>query len=139
MWSATWPKEVEGLARDYQKEFIQVNIGSMELSASHTITQHVDLCDEREKIFKTKEILDKSEKNGKTIIFTGTKRNADELTRQLVNDRYSALAIHGDKKQNERDWVMKEFKEGRCNVLIATDVAARGLGMLLFTRLEVEA
>ena len=49
MWSATWPKEVEALARDYQSEFIQVNIGSMELSASHTITQHVDLCEESEK------------------------------------------------------------------------------------------
>ncbi len=49
MWSATWPKEVEALARDYQSDFIQVNIGSLELSASHTITQHVDICDESQK------------------------------------------------------------------------------------------
>ncbi|KAJ3365012.1 ATP-dependent RNA helicase dbp2 [Kappamyces sp. JEL0680] len=127
LWSATWPKEVEGLARDYQKEFIQVNIGSLELSASHTITQHVDICDESEKSRKTKAILDQQPKESKVIIFTGTKRNADMVTDELRRDGYSALAIHGDKKQNERDWVMREFKQGRCQILIATDVAARGL------------
>jgi ATP-dependent RNA helicase DDX5/DBP2 len=52
MWSATWPKEVEGLARDYQKDFIQVNIGSLDLSASHTITQIVDICDDHQKLNK---------------------------------------------------------------------------------------
>ncbi len=50
------------------------------------------------------------------------------MTRNLRDDKYKALAIHGDKKQQERDWVMREFKEGRSNILIATDVAARGLG-----------
>ena len=50
------------------------------------------------------------------------------MTTELRRDQYKALAIHGDKKQNERDWVMREFKEGRCQILIATDVAARGLG-----------
>jgi ATP-dependent RNA helicase DDX5/DBP2 len=128
MWSATWPKEVEALARDYQQEFIQVNIGSMELSASHTITQHVDLCDEHDKMRKTKEILDKSDRRSKIIIFTGKKITADELTYQLKNSGYSAMAIHGDKKQAERDYVMRQFKESRIDILIATDVAARGLG-----------
>jgi ATP-dependent RNA helicase DDX5/DBP2 len=100
----------------------------MELSASHTITQHVDICDEFEKARKTKEILGKHPKEEKVIVFTGTKRNADSLTDELRRDGFSALALHGDKKQNERDWVMKEFKQGRCQVLVATDVAARGLG-----------
>ena len=52
MWSATWPKEVEALARDYQHDFIQVNIGSLDLSASHNITQIVDIVSEQEKFTK---------------------------------------------------------------------------------------
>lgn len=70
------------------------------------------------------------ERNSKTIIFTGTKRTADEITRFLRQDGFAALAIHGDKKQQERDWVMSEFKSGKAPILIATDVAARGLGKL---------
>ncbi len=50
MWSATWPKEVERLAQDYQKDYIQTNIGSLELSASHTITQYVELIEDYEKV-----------------------------------------------------------------------------------------
>jgi ATP-dependent RNA helicase DDX5/DBP2 len=131
MWSATWPKEVQSLARDYQKEFIQVNIGSLDLSASHTITQIVDICDESEKFRKTKDILDDmrdKRDNSKVIIFTGTKRAADMLNRDLRDDGYRTVVIHGDKKQNERDWVMNDFKNGKSWILIATDVAARGLG-----------
>jgi ATP-dependent RNA helicase DDX5/DBP2 len=131
MWSATWPKEVQSLARDYQKDFIQVNIGSLDLSASHTITQKVELCGEQEKYKKTTEILDRMRdlrEHSKVIIFTGTKRAADSLNRDLRDDGFRCLAIHGDKKQNERDWVMSEFKSGRSWILIATDVAARGLG-----------
>ncbi|KAI8898558.1 P-loop containing nucleoside triphosphate hydrolase protein [Globomyces pollinis-pini] len=140
LWSATWPKEVEALARDYQKEFIQVNIGSLDLSASHTITQNVEIVTEMDKTSRfallflhcrTKQILndmlDKRD-NSKVIIFTGTKRNADQLCRDLARDKYPVLAIHGDKKQQERDWVMGQFKSGRSSILIATDVAARGLG-----------
>jgi ATP-dependent RNA helicase DDX5/DBP2 len=64
----------------------------------------------------------------KTLIFVSTKRNADDITSFLRHEGVNALAIHGDKSQNERDWVMKEFKESRCPVMVATDVAARGLG-----------
>lgn len=64
----------------------------------------------------------------KLIIFMATKRSSDEITRFLRQSGFPALAIHGDKKQQERDWVMKEFKSGKTPILIATDVAARGLG-----------
>ncbi|KAJ3279028.1 ATP-dependent RNA helicase dbp2, partial [Borealophlyctis nickersoniae] len=63
----------------------------------------------------------------KTIIFTGTKRMADEITRYLRQDEFAALAIHGDKKQQERGRVMQGFRKGRAPILVATDVAARGL------------
>jgi ATP-dependent RNA helicase DDX5/DBP2 len=69
-----------------------------------------------------------ADKDNKTIIFTATKRTADDLTYYLRQNGMSALGIHGDKKQNERDWVMAEFKSGKSPILIATDVAARGLG-----------
>ena len=64
----------------------------------------------------------------KTLIFVETKRKADDLTRCMRRDGWPALAIHGDKQQGERDWVLNEFKAGKTPILIATDVAARGLG-----------
>jgi ATP-dependent RNA helicase DDX5/DBP2 len=73
-----------------------------------------------------------ADKEQKTIIFTATKKMADEITYELRWDGFAALGIHGDKKQQERDWVMNEFKSGKSPILIATDVAARGLGISLF-------
>lgn len=62
-------------------------------------------------------------------MFTETKRKCDEITRMVRKDGFNALCIHGDKSQPERDWVLQEFRSGNCLILIATDVAARGLGM----------
>merc|ERR1719487_2602355 len=62
----------------------------------------------------------------KIIIFSETKRGADELTREMRLDGFPALCLHGDKKQEERDWVLK-FKTGKSPLLLATDVASRGL------------
>merc|ERR1712159_435235 len=63
----------------------------------------------------------------KIIIFTATKRGADNLTREMRHEGFAALSIHGDKEQKERDWVLQQFRDGRQPILIATDVAARGL------------
>lgn len=68
-------------------------------------------------------------KDEKIIMFTATKRVADEITDELRRCGFPALALHGDKRQQERDYVMREFKAGRSPILVATDVAARGLGM----------
>jgi ATP-dependent RNA helicase DDX5/DBP2 len=70
------------------------------------------------------------DKNNKILIFTGTKRVADEITRFLRQDGWPALSIHGDKQQNERDWVLNEFKTGKSPIMVATDVASRGIGMI---------
>ena len=69
-----------------------------------------------------------AEKENKTIIFTETKRGSDELTRQMRREGWPGMCIHGDKSQQERDWVLREFRSGRSPILVATDVAARGLG-----------
>ena len=132
MWSATWPKEVRQLASDYQQDFIQVNIGSMDLAANHRITQIVEICsdfEKRDRMLKHMENV-MNDKNNKILIFTGTKRVADEITRFLRQDGWPALSIHGDKQQNERDWVLNEFKTGKSPIMVATDVASRGIGMI---------
>lgn len=66
---------------------------------------------------------------GKLLVFTETKRKCDDITRMVRRDGFNALCIHGDKSQPERDWVLQEFRSGKASILIATDVAARGLGM----------
>ncbi|SMY20930.1 unnamed protein product [Zymoseptoria tritici ST99CH_1A5] len=129
MWSATWPKEVRQLASDYQQNFIQVNIGSHELSANHRIHQIVEVVsdfEKRDKMLKHLEAI-MEDKANKILIFTSTKRVADEITRLLRQDGWPALSIHGDKQQNERDWVLNEFKTGKSPIMVATDVASRGI------------
>ncbi|MCJ1243227.1 ATP-dependent RNA helicase dbp2 [Trapelia coarctata] len=129
MWSATWPKDVRQLAADYLNDYIQVNIGSMDLSANHRITQVVEIVSEFEKREKMTKHLERimEDKDNKILIFTGTKRVADDITRFLRQDGWPALSIHGDKQQNERDWVLNEFKTGKSPIMVATDVASRGI------------
>ncbi|EWY85286.1 ATP-dependent RNA helicase DBP2 [Fusarium oxysporum NRRL 32931] len=131
MWSATWPKEVRALASDFLQDFIQVNIGSMELAANHRITQIVEVVTDMEKRDRMIKHLEKvmENKENKILIFVGTKRIADEITRFLRQDGWPALSIHGDKQQNERDWVLDQFKTGKSPIMVATDVASRGIGM----------
>jgi ATP-dependent RNA helicase DDX5/DBP2 len=131
MWSATWPKEVQRLAHDYLKEFIQVNIGADGLTANHNITQIVEVISESEKHERLNYHLGQvlaNEATNKTLVFVGTKKAADEIVAFLRRDGYPALGIHGDKAQSERDWVLGEFRAGRAPIMVATDVASRGIG-----------
>lgn len=130
MWSATWPKEVRNLAEEFLDNYIQINIGSLTLSANHNILQIVDVCEENEKDFKLLKLLGEisSEKDTKTIIFVETKKRVDDITRAISRQGWRACAIHGDKSQQERDYVLASFRNGRNAILVATDVAARGLG-----------
>lgn len=129
MWSATWPKEVRQLASDFLQDYIQTNIGSMDLAANHRITQIVEVVSDFEKRDRMTKHLESimEDRNNKVLIFTGTKRVADEITRFLRQDGWPALSIHGDKQQNERDWVLNEFKTGKSPIMVATDVASRGI------------
>uniref|UniRef100_A0A8D3EDH0 RNA helicase n=1 Tax=Scophthalmus maximus TaxID=52904 RepID=A0A8D3EDH0_SCOMX len=129
MWSATWPKEVRQLAEDFLKDSVQINVGALELSANHNILQIVDVCMESEKDHKLFQLMEEimAEKENKTIIFVETKKRCDDLTRRMRRDGWPAMCIHGDKSQPERDWVLSEFRSGKAPILIATDVASRGL------------
>lgn len=132
MFSATWPKEVKNLAEEFLQDYIQINIGSLNLSANHNIIQIIDVCDETEKEGKLIKILSdiSAENDRKTIVFVETKRRADEITRAINRRGFNAVSIHGDKSQSERDYTLSSFRSGRHNVeiLVATDVASRGLG-----------
>ncbi|XP_026486898.1 ATP-dependent RNA helicase p62 [Vanessa tameamea] len=131
MWSATWPKEVRKLAEDYLGDYVQINVGSMQLSANHNILQIVDVCQEHEKENKLNVLLQEIGQNqdpgAKTIIFVETKRKVENITRNIRRYGWPAVCMHGDKTQQERDDVLYQFKQGRASILVATDVAARGL------------
>jgi len=129
MFSATWPKEVRALAEDFLHDYVHVTIGSLQLSANHNILQIIDVCTEPEKEQKLVRLMEEimREKENKTLIFAETKRRVDELNRRMLRDQWPCVSIHGDKSQKEREYVLNEFRMGKAPILIATDVAARGL------------
>jgi ATP-dependent RNA helicase DDX5/DBP2 len=83
MWSATWPKEVEGMARDFLKNPYQVTVGSLELSANKAIKQLVTVCEDNEKYSHCLRFLREHFKGDRTIMFVETKKGCDMLTRSL--------------------------------------------------------
>jgi len=91
------------------------------------VEQIVKIVEEYDKKRALYDVLEKAMDGSKILIFTGTKRTADIITRQLREDGWPARAIHGDKSQNERDWVLEEFKSSKSPIMVATDVASRGL------------
>lgn len=93
MWSATWPKEVRQLASDFLNDYIQVNVGSLNLSANRSITQIVDVVSDFEKRDKMIAHMEKimESRNSKVLLFTSTKRVADDITRFLRQDGWPAL------------------------------------------------
>ncbi|KAK4845149.1 hypothetical protein QYF36_001571 [Acer negundo] len=127
MYTATWPKEVRKIAADLLVNPVQVNIGNVdELAANKAITQYIEVLAPMEKHRRLEQILRSQEPGSKIIIFCSTKKMCDQLARNLTR-QFGAAAIHGDKSQGERDHVLNQFRTGRSPVLVATDVAARGL------------
>lgn len=129
MWSATWPKEVQTLAEDFLNDYININVGSLNLAANHNIIQHIKVCEESEKEQELLELLKTlaSDASNKCIIFVETKKKVEDILAVVQREGYSATSIHGNKCQNERDNVLSRFRDGKTNILVATDVAARGL------------
>merc|ERR1719410_2566479 len=127
MFSATWPDEVKDLAQEFLGNFTFMKIGSEELCANKNIHQEVIVTT---KDYKMEQFLiDMEEKlsRKKVLVFTERKATVDRLERLLRNRRVRAMGIHGDKSQAARSETLRRFKDGSCKVMIATDVAARGL------------
>ncbi|EER12990.1 RNA helicase, putative [Perkinsus marinus ATCC 50983] len=129
MWSATWPKEVQSMARDFcREEPIRLTVGNTQLQANPDVKQRVEVVSEMDKRQMFFDWLKETyPKGSRIIVFTETKKGADALTREMRYNNFNAASIHGDKEQRERDRILNDFKTGRCNVLVATDVAQRGL------------
>jgi len=131
MFSATWPAEVQALAECLlSPNVLTIEVGGALADsgkANAAIEQRVIVCDEEQKLARLVTLLEEIMDGSKILIFASSKKRCDLLTRDLRLDGWPALAMHGDKSQEERDWVLQEFKDGAQPLLIATDVAQRGL------------
>lgn len=132
MFTATWPKEVRELASSFMRQPVKVSIGNRdELTANKRITQIVEVVKPRakEKILLSllKKYQSGAKKNEKVLIFALYKKEAARVERNLRYNGYNVSAIHGDLTQQQRTNALNEFKSGKTNLLLATDVAARGL------------
>jgi len=129
MFSATWPQEVQAIARGYTKNPVHVQIGSLELTANNQITQklkQIDSSVEKDKEFYS-DVKHHLMEGNKILVFVNQKREADRLAHNLNRARVPSGAIHGDKSQRQRDEAMYGFRKGQTKILIATDVCARGI------------
>ena len=126
MFSATWPREVQSLAESYQKRYIRMHVGSMELTANADVKQIVFVVQDFQKMDRLMEIIAKGPYK-KVLVFTATKRDCEHMCDRLRRERVFALSIHGDKTQQQRDQSLEQFRQARAGCLIATDVAQRGL------------
>eukprot|EP00322_Chrysochromulina_rotalis_P013821 CAMPEP_0115857668 /NCGR_PEP_ID=MMETSP0287-20121206/15697_1 /TAXON_ID=412157 /ORGANISM="Chrysochromulina rotalis, Strain UIO044" /LENGTH=689 /DNA_ID=CAMNT_0003311901 /DNA_START=30 /DNA_END=2099 /DNA_ORIENTATION=+ len=127
-YTATWPRAVRALAYEFLRTPVQVEVGDINsLNANKDITQYVHVTrHQSEKQQLLSQIFSSLPAGSRTLIFTSTKRMADQLGMQL-RGQVGVGVIHGDKDQREREMVLSEFKAGRRPVMIATDVAARGI------------
>lgn len=125
MFSATFPRDIQMLARDFLKDYIFLSVGRVG-STSENITQKVEYVEDQDKRSVLLDIL-QAHQGGLTLIFVETKRMADNLSEFLLNQNFPATSIHGDRTQRERERALEMFRTGRCPVLVATAVAARGL------------
>jgi superfamily II DNA/RNA helicase len=126
MFSATWTKEVNSLANDFIQNPVHMIVGSSELTINTNITQIIEKVDEYEKLSKSLIILDEH-KTKKVLVFVKTKKNCDDLASRLYTKGFKVDAIHGDKAQFKRDKILSLFRSTKIGILVATDVAARGL------------
>ncbi|CAD2113657.1 hypothetical protein YYG_00292 [Plasmodium vinckei petteri] len=125
MFSATFRKEIQVLAKDYLCNYTFLLVGKVG-STNEYIKQNLVYSEEENKCSFLLKLLSENS-NGLTIIFVETKRKADIIERFLNNQKLNAVCIHGDKSQDERERALELFKRGIKNILVATDVAARGL------------
>jgi ATP-dependent RNA helicase RhlE len=123
--SATMPKEIAGLAGDMLKDPVHVSVAPAATTAER-VEQHVYYVDGGAKRDLLVELLQNKDIS-RAIVFTRTKRGADRVAQHLEHATIGAAAIHGNKSQSQRLRALKDFRDGRTRVLVATDIAARGI------------
>ncbi|KAG2633044.1 DEAD-box ATP-dependent RNA helicase 5-like isoform X1 [Panicum virgatum] len=130
MFSATWPLAVHKLAQEFMDPNpIKVVIGSEDLAANHDVMQIVEVLDDRSRDSRLLALLDKYHKaqSNRVLVFVLYKKEAARVETMLQRRGWKAVSVHGDKAQHDRTKALSLFKEGKCPLMIATDVASRGL------------
>ncbi|MGC1650929.1 MAG: DEAD/DEAH box helicase [Candidatus Sulfotelmatobacter sp.] len=122
--SATLEQSVAGLVHEYMREPVRVALGSV-LKPAESVELKAYEVRPGEKIEVLRQLL--YNEKGQTLIFTRTKRGAQRLAQELARDGFTATMIHGDRSQSQRNGALSGFQEGRFQVLVATDIASRGL------------
>jgi len=124
MFSATFPRPIQILAQDYLDDYIFLAVGRVG-SSTDLIKQKLQYCQNHNKVEALMDVL--PDCHGLTLIFVATRRDADRIEHILCEEGVNARSIHGDRTQWEREAALNDFRTGTCPVLVATDVAARGL------------
>lgn len=123
--SATMPKNIVSLSNKILDKPIKIEVSPVS-STAETLQQYLYYTNKQDKRSLLLHIL-KDEKIDQVLVFTRTKRGADKIVKFLQKKKIKSAAIHGDKAQNQRQKALKQFKEGQVRVLLATDIAARGI------------
>ncbi len=125
LFSATFPKEVESIARNYMNKPVEISAGKKNVGAD-SVSHEYYLVSDRNRYPSLKRIADINP-NIYSIVFCRTRRETKDIADKLIADGYNADALHGDLSQAQRDMVMQKFRTKHLQILVATDVAARGL------------
>jgi ATP-dependent RNA helicase DeaD len=125
LFSATMPKEVSTIAKKFMNSPIEITVGNKNESTNQ-VSHEYYLVNSRDRYSALKRLAD-ANPDIFSVIFCRTKRDTQKVAEQLIEDGYSAGALHGDLSQNQRDMVMKSFRNQQIQMLVATDVAARGI------------
>nr|XP_040025055.1 LOW QUALITY PROTEIN: probable ATP-dependent RNA helicase DDX46 [Gasterosteus aculeatus aculeatus] len=126
MFSATFPRAMEALARRILAKPLEVQVGGRSVVCSD-VEQHVLVIEEDKKFLKLLEILGHYQEKGSVIIFVDKQEHADTLLKDLMKASYPCMSLHGGIDQYDRDSIINDFKNGACRLMVATSVAARGL------------
>ena len=125
LFSATMPKEVSRIAKDFMNDPVEITVGNKNESTNQ-VSHEYYLVNARDRYQALKRLAD-ANPDIFSVIFCRTKRDTQKVAENLIEDGYSAGALHGDLSQNQRDLVMKSFRTKQIQMLVATDVAARGI------------
>lgn len=124
LFSATYPDDIERMSAQFQRNPVAIKVAS--LHQQSTIEQHFILCERAQREEALRRALAHFNVQ-QAVVFCNTKQTTDEVAQCLKDWGYVALALHGDLEQRDRDQVYVQFRQGSANILVATDVAARGL------------
>ncbi|MBK0369137.1 DEAD/DEAH box helicase [Flavobacterium agrisoli] len=125
LFSATMPQEVARIAKQFMSEPVEITVGTKN-SGSATVSHEFYLVNARDRYEALKRLAD-ANPDIFSVVFCRTKRDTQAVAEKLIEDGYSAAALHGDLSQAQRDGVMKSFRGRQIQMLVATDVAARGI------------